>query len=64
LIALGIACWHGSPLAGMLTYGGVVTIYLCWLGITGGSMGVLLWPAVAVHMALTILLAWAFLRST
>jgi hypothetical protein len=28
LIALGIACWPGPPLVGMLTYSAVVTLYL------------------------------------
>jgi hypothetical protein len=31
LIALGIACWPGSPLVGMLTYCTVVTLYLAYL---------------------------------
>src|SRR5215472_10446828 len=29
LIALGIACWPGPPLAGMLTYGGLVAAISC-----------------------------------
>jgi hypothetical protein len=28
LIALGIACWPGPPLVGMLTYSTIVTLYL------------------------------------
>ena len=28
LIALGIACWPGSPIVGMLTYSALVTLYL------------------------------------
>ncbi len=57
LIALGIACWPGTPRIGMMTYSGVVTLYLAYLGFAGGSSGVLLWPAVALHAALTALLA-------
>ena len=32
LIALGVACWPGPPLAGMLIYGAAVTLYLAYLG--------------------------------
>ena len=28
LIALGVACWPGTPLVGMLTYSAAVTLYL------------------------------------
>ena len=37
LIALGVACWPGPPLVGMLTYGALVTLYLAYLGFAGGS---------------------------
>ncbi len=53
LIALGIACWPGPPLVGMLTYSASVTLYLAYLGIAGGATGVFLWPAVVLHMILT-----------
>lgn len=59
LIALGIACWPGTPLVGMLTYSAAVTLYLAYVGFTGGSPGVLLWPAVILHAVLTALLARA-----
>jgi hypothetical protein len=60
LIALGIACWPGPPLFGMLLYGTVVTLYLAYLGLAGGFTGVLLWPAVVLHAILTALLARDF----
>ena len=56
LIALGIACWPGPPLLGMVTYGALVTVYLAYLGFAGLT-GVLLWPAVMLHAILTALLA-------
>jgi hypothetical protein len=59
LIALGIACWPGTPLVGMLTYSAAVTLYLAYLGVAGGMNGVLLWPAVILHVILTALLARA-----
>ena len=59
LVALGIACWPGTPLVGMLIYSAAVTLYLAYLGFTGGSTGILLWPAVVLHVILTVLLARA-----
>jgi hypothetical protein len=63
LIALGVACWPGPPLVGMLTYNAVVTLYLAYLGFAGDLTGVLLWPAVAVHLVLSILLARVWLTT-
>ena len=63
LVALGIACWPGPPLVGMLTYSAVVTLYLAYLGFAGGLAGVLLWPAVALHAGLSILLGRAWLAT-
>ena len=56
LIALGIACWPGPPLIGMLIYSAAVTLYLAYVGIADGFAGVFLWPAVALHAVLSILL--------
>jgi hypothetical protein len=63
LIGLGIACWPGPPLVGMLTYSTVVTLYLAYLGFAGGLTGVLLWPAVALHVVLSILLGRAWIAT-
>jgi hypothetical protein len=57
LIALGLACWPGPPLLGMLTYSAAVTLFLGYLGLVDGLAGVLLWPAVVLHLILTALLA-------
>lgn len=59
LVALGIACWPGTPRAGMLTYSAAVTLYLAYLGFTASPTGLLLWPAVVLHVVLTVLLARA-----
>jgi hypothetical protein len=59
LIALGVACWPGTPLAGMLTYSAAVTLYLAYLGFAGGLSGILLWPVVVLHLILTALLTRA-----
>lgn len=58
LIALSGACWPGPPLLGMLIYSAAVTLYLVWLGFAGGFTGILLWPAVGLHVILTGLLTW------
>ncbi len=59
LVALGLACWPGTPRVGMLTYSAAVMLYLAYLGLTGSSTGLLLWPAVVLHLILTVLLARA-----
>ena len=56
LVALGIACWPGTQLIGMLTYSAGVTLYLTCVGLAGGSTGILLWPVVVLHLILTVLL--------
>ena len=56
LIALGVACWPGTPLVGMLTYSAAVTLYLVYVGFTGGVIGMLLWPTVFLHGIVTVFL--------
>ncbi len=56
LVALSLACWPGPPRLGMLAYSGAVTLYLAYLGLAGAASGVLLWPAVVLHLVLTVLL--------
>jgi hypothetical protein len=63
LVGLGIACWPGPPLFGILIYSVAVTLYLAYVGFAGGFVGVLLWPAVALHGALSILLARCWVAS-
>ena len=62
LIGLGVACWPGPARVGMLTYSAVVTLYLAYVGFAGGLTGVLLWPAVGVHVIVTVLLTRAVTR--
>ena len=50
LIALAVACWPGTPRIGMLIYSAAVTLYLAYVGFAGGFSGILLWPAVALHV--------------
>jgi hypothetical protein len=59
LVGLGVACWSNNsalqPLYGMFTYSALVALYLATVGISGEA-GILLWPAVAFHMVLCVLL--------
>jgi len=64
LIALGVACWPGPPLLGMLIYSAAVTLYLTYVGFAGGVTGILLWPAVVLHVILTALLIRASIPMT
>jgi hypothetical protein len=56
LLALALACWPGPPRLGMLVYGVAVAVYLGALGLSGAASGVLLWPAVLLHVVLALLL--------
>lgn len=62
LIALAIACWPGPPIVGMFTYSALVTAYLAYLGFAGGLDGILLWPAVVLHLLLALGLLREILR--
>jgi hypothetical protein len=61
LLGLALASWPASSVRSvtraMLTYNLLATVYLCYLGIAGKLVGALLWPAVALHMFLTVSLA-------
>ena len=69
LIALGMACrpsdgsgGNDRAFRGMLCYSLFVTPYLAYLGFEGAWVGSLLWPAVIVHLALTVLLVRAWFQ--
>lgn len=62
LFSLGLACWPGneptrSALCAILTYNLLVALYLLGVGVRNEWVGPLLWPAVVLHTALTLLLA-------
>ena len=56
LISLGVSCWPGRQRIGMFTYSAAVTLYLAYVGFAGSLTGILLWPAIALHAILTVLL--------
>jgi hypothetical protein len=66
LLALTLACWpsglsaagKGSPaLRGMLTYNFLIALFLTYLGAVERVGGILLWPAVALHAVVALMLA-------
>jgi len=59
LIGLGVACWPGPPRIGMLIYSTAVALYLAYVGVSGDSSGMLLWPAVVLHAIIVALLVRA-----
>ena len=67
LLGLGIACWPDTGNRGgtsrariaLLVYGALAAIYLGALAVDGELRGVLLWPAVVAHLAVTVVLARA-----
>lgn len=68
LVALGLACWprpkrteDDSPaFRAMLTYNASIALYLGYLGTLGHLRGLLLWPAVALHAVVAVLLVWTW----
>jgi hypothetical protein len=45
-----------SVVRAILAYNALATAYLVYIGFAGSSVGILLWPAVAVHLLFTMLL--------
>ena len=72
LIALVLACWPSggtggagaSSLRSLLVFSLLVAVYLVYLGISGGPVGSLLWPAVILHSVVAIFLARAWVSTS
>jgi hypothetical protein len=66
LIGLGAACWPSTDtrraFLGMMTYSVLAMLLLIYIGVRGGGVGLLLWPAVVVHAMLILLLGAARLK--
>lgn len=63
VLSVGIGSWPGLAAIGALIYSLLVTIYLAYVGVSAGPAGVLLWPAVFLHLVLTPMLAFAALAA-
>jgi hypothetical protein len=63
LISLAVACWPEADtrraFLGMLTYSLLAMLYLVYVGVKGVA-GILLWPGVAAHAGLSLLLVRAW----
>ena len=63
LLALVIACWPRADavprpaLHAVLAYNLLAALYLVWLGVAHRPVGILLWPAVAEHALVALLLS-------
>jgi len=68
LLALDLACWpsrgsaraNSPPVRAMLVYNLLIAPFLVYLFTVGHIGGVLLWPGVALHAAMALLLFWAW----
>ena len=62
LFSLGLACWPSGEAVtaqatlGLFTYDLLTAIYFGYLGVAGGYVSYLLWPAFALHALLAIIL--------
>ena len=70
LLALALACWPRQGVdrrvaaQALILFSVLTVIYLVYLGIVRGLAGPLLWPAVALHAAMTIMLVRGWLYSS
>ncbi|MBR0956306.1 hypothetical protein JQ566_03030 [Bradyrhizobium japonicum] len=72
LFGLALATWPmaaatdqlASSVRAMLCYNVLAAVYLLYVGISGQLTGILLWPAIALHAILSVLLgrAWLVMR--
>jgi hypothetical protein len=63
LLALALACRPGASarstaLQGMLSYNVLIALFLAYVVATQHVGGVLVWPAVALHAVVALLLIW------
>ena len=66
LLALGLACWPQQQVApsgsaafrAMFAYSSLIALFLGYVGAVAHLGGPLLWPAVGLHGAMALLLAW------
>ena len=63
LISLGVACWPGPPVGGMLIYNAGVGLFLAYVGFAGSLTATLLSPAAVLHLVMAILLARASMKN-
>jgi hypothetical protein len=63
LLSLGLACWSSGAVVNarvtgsLFIYNLLAALYIAYLGVVGGFVGYLLWPACALHAFLALMLA-------
>ena len=71
LFSLGIAGWDSQeqaqgaalgPRTGLVVYNVAATAMFVYLGTTGAMNGLLLWPAAALHLVISLLMLGAIIR--
>ncbi len=71
LFSLGIAGWDSQeqaqgaalgPRTGLVVYNIAATAMFVYLGTTGAMNGLLLWPAAALHLVISLLMLGAIIR--
>ena len=69
LFSLGIAGWDSQeqaqgaalgPRTGLVVYNIAATAMFVYLGTTGAMNGLLLWPAAALHLVISLLFTWCY----
>jgi len=67
ILGLAMGCWPRGitthALSGLWLLSALVAAYMIWLGVNGGPVGVLFWPAVVAHLTLAVLLAAVWLKA-
>jgi hypothetical protein len=67
LLSLGIACWPGEhfmqAFRAMSLYNLLVAIFFIYIGLSSSFVGILLWPAGILHLALAVLLIGGLFKS-
>jgi len=69
MLAVGLGAWPapvgssqaGTALRALMAFNVLATVYLAYMGAGGLFTGILLWPAVALHAFLSVLLGYAWL---
>ena len=62
LLSLGLACWPSGAVVtarvtgALFAYNLLASLYIAYLGVAGGFVGYLLWPACALHAFVALLL--------
>ncbi len=63
LFSLGLACWPSASvvsaqaITALFTYNLLFALYIAYLGIAGGFVAYLLWPACILHASMALLVA-------